>query len=128
MTIKSQNDATYGRNKSIIFFPFELASYPIAGARRPFGWGKTPFVPQTVTARPILKKLLLKSNAEIFFVLLYLYIRNNKGRVAQNIRVKTPSGIGQNAHRSILPIKHWARCPTRVTIAKSIYKFLNVHK
>ena len=54
-------------------------------------------------------------------------ISNNKGRVAQIIRVKTPSGMGQNAHLSILSIKHWASCPTRVSIAKFYNKFLNVH-
>ena len=52
MTIQPQNDAIYDRNNLIIFFPFEWASCPIAGARRLFGWGKTPFVPQTVTAKP----------------------------------------------------------------------------
>ena len=46
--------------------------------------------------------ILLESNAEVFFVLLYLYMRNKKGRVAHNIRAKTPSGMGQNAHLSIL--------------------------
>ena len=52
MTIKPQNDAMYSSNNSIIiFFTFERASCPIAGTRRLFGWGKTPFVPQTVTAK-----------------------------------------------------------------------------
>ena len=57
MTTKPQNDAIYGRKKSIIFFPFEWASFPIAGARRTSGWGKTPFVPQTVTAKPNPKEI-----------------------------------------------------------------------
>ena len=52
MTIKPQNDAIYGRNNSIIIFPFKLASCLIAGARRLFELGKTPFVRQTVTAKP----------------------------------------------------------------------------
>ena len=51
MTIKTQNDAIYDRNNSTIFFTFEWASCPIAGARRLFGRDKTPFVPQTVTAK-----------------------------------------------------------------------------
>ena len=46
------NDAIYGKNNSIIIFPFELASCPIAGARRLFEWGKMSFVPKTVTAKP----------------------------------------------------------------------------
>ena len=87
MTTKPQNDSIYGRNESIIyFFPFEWAFCPIAGAIRLFGWGKTPFVTQTVTSKPNPLEITY-SNAEVFFVLLYLLIRNNKGRVAQNIRV-----------------------------------------
>ena len=76
MIIKPQKSAKYGRNNSIIFFPFEWASCPIARARRLFWWCKTPFVPQTVTLAlsPTLKKLLLESNAEVFLVLLYLYL------------------------------------------------------
>ena len=99
----------YGSNSSIIFFTFEWASCPIAGARRLFEWGKTPFVPQTVTAKPSPLEIVLESNEEVFFVLLYFYIRNNKVRLAQNITVKTPSGMGQDAHCSILPIKHYGR-------------------
>ena len=51
MTIKPQNDALYGRNNSI-GFPFEWASCPIVGIRRRSEWGKTPFLPKTVTAKP----------------------------------------------------------------------------
>ena len=46
-----------------------------------------------------LRNYFLESNAELFFVL----------GVAQNIRVNSHSGMGQNAHRSILPIKHYRR-------------------
>ena len=57
------------------FVPFEWAPCPIAETRRLFEWGKTPFVPQTVTElSPILKKLLLESNAEVFYIYIYIYM------------------------------------------------------
>ena len=112
MTIKSQNDAMYGSNNSIIFLLLSgrLATSP--GQDAFMGGAKRPLYHKQRLLSPILKKLVLESNEEVFFVLLCFYIRNNKGRVAHKIRVKTSSGMGQNAHRSILPIKdYWRLVP-----------------
>ena len=99
MTIKPQNDAIYGKNNSIFFFPVEWASCPVAGARRFLG-GQNTFCPaDSDCLAQSLRNYFLESNAELFFVL----------GVAQNIRVNSHSGMGQNAHRSILPIKHYRR-------------------
>ena len=60
---------------------------------------------------------------------LYFYIRSNKGPVAQNIRGKTPSDMGQNARHKYFAHKTlWASCPTSVSVEKSINKFLSVHE
>ena len=53
------------------FFTLEWASCPIAGTNRLLGWDKTTFVPHGQwLLSPVLKKLVLESNEEVFFVLL----------------------------------------------------------
>ena len=108
MTIKPQNNAMYGRNISINFLHLYGRLAPQPGQNAFLRGAKRPLSHKQRLLSPVLKKLVLESNEEFCNYFIF-YIRNNKVRVAQNIRVKTPSGMGQDAHCSILPIKHYGR-------------------
>ena len=85
------NSPRKAEKNRFFFFTFEWAYILLSGIKRPLSRRQW-------LQRPVLNKLVLESNEEVFFVLFYFYIINDKGRVAQNKRVKMPSDTGKNAH------------------------------
>ena len=75
MTLKSQNDAPV-RKQSLHYFSYlsgRLAPWP--GQDAFFGWGKTPFVPQTVTAEPSLYEISFKNQMKKHFFVIILFLQ-----------------------------------------------------